>query len=473
MKPFLILIAGLLPLGGLTAHSLWLLMTGASDARGSDGAAAVAVDPNASKSAASSALAECGATQEVLGQLENIDLYDVRSLPALTAQAPDSFSQVVAAWTPIHNVGDAWTELSQIYPKPKDDKAEKDEKALKTENEALQNYLKSPAFKGLTNADELSDVLQARIDEIANVLDSRVALVQAQKLFEDRNYSDCLKRLDAIRIEALPASDRSQPEMLRKRAKFRGHWARHESQGEATARTRAELQRLVEESPEPATSDDREFLERKQNDLQAIDAKLRLADLFNADKSPLTLDGLLDGGDKLLADHPSTADEVQRKFREWLVKQFPKRKRLDFDPLLQEAWTKGGLYKSGVFQTGNQPDAPAVWFKYWETPAGYRTKKPFLQIYLSELEAAPAGMTEVRLLDEYEAGRAALLKKVHSRTSWDTFSKLCESLQEEADKYYARRGPGVEPAIAFRQAGEVAAKVRDRWDIAGRMLKSP
>ncbi|HVW02902.1 MAG TPA: hypothetical protein VHB77_21260, partial [Planctomycetaceae bacterium] len=403
---------------------------------------------------------QCAETQPVLTQLEHLDLYDVRALPALAADR-EPFAQVATAWTPLRKTGEAWTELSQIY---------RHKPAPTAESEALQAYLKSPAFSGLASGGELADALQARIDVVQEANRSTASLAQAEKLFASRSYADCLKQLDSIKVEALSASDQSALETLRRRAQFRRHWARHESQGAASPKARDELRKLLDDSPEPVTDEDRALVERKRGDLQEIDAKVRLAELFG--KSHLTLEDLLDGSEQLLADHPDTAEELQRKFREWLLKQFPKRQRLSVDPLLQETWTKEGRYKQGIFRVGSQSGAASVWFKYWETPAEFRANKAAAhQIYRSQLESDPEILTEVRLLDEYEAGRAALLKRVSSQSAWDTFAQLCANLQEQADKYYARRGPDVEPAIGFRNAGETAARVRDRWDIAGRLLK--
>ena len=462
MKPFLILLAGLLPLGGLTAHSLWLLMTGDVAIDSADDGADAPVDFESGRKSADSAGQQCAETQPVLTQLEQLDLYDVRSLPALAADR-EPFSQVAAAWAPIRKTGDAWTELAQIYRR---------KPAPTAESEALQAYLKSPAFAGLASGNELGEALQARIDVVEATNRSTAALEQAEKLFSSRAWVECIKKLDTIKVETLSAADRATLDTLRRRAEFRRHWARHEAQGTASAKARDELQKLLDDSPEPVTDEDRAFLERKQGDLKEIDAKVRLTDLFG--KSQLTLEGLLDGSEQLLGDHPATEEELRRRFREWLVKQFPRRQKLSFDPLLQEAWTKEGRYKHGIFRPGSQPGAASVWFKYWETPADFRANKAAPhQIYRSQLESDPTALTEVRLLDEYEAGRAALLKKVSSQNAWDTFAQLCAKLQEQADQYYARRGPDVEPAIGFRNAGETAARVRDRWDIAGRLLKSP
>ena len=462
MKIYVVLALGMLPLAVLTASSLF--------GRGSADSNAVAADAKgtldlvALESVAKSAAESAEKEQPAVLRFIELEPFATSTLPAVTmGAAGERFKPVDKAWSELKKAQEACTELASIDRQPLEPK-EKIEK--------METFLAAHPLKELNGGEDLENYLRRWLRSNIKRQTAADVLDTIRKHYKNKRYRESLDGIEQISPGVLTASEQEELDQYKKKSVFVEYWKNLPSTTESAKTRFKALDHLLTNTPPAADAEDQNVLARKKDEVVQLQRRARVDDLFES--PPSRLRELIEECGRILADDPDSKHQLRDGVIAWIENRIGALPPPSYPAVLQEAWDTDGKYLRGVFVKSNSSGSPM--YKYWESAAAYRAKNAYdRSLYLSELKSEPAELTEVRICREFNSGRQKLLKKLDSERSWETFAKLCESLQKEVEDYRPndqnKSSVSSTRKSSLSSSRKLAKEALDEWSTLGKLFK--
>jgi hypothetical protein len=333
----------------------------------------------------------------------------------------------------------------------------------------LKNNLQQPKrLAGIAGAEELSDLIDNRIDQLNRKLKYREALEKAEKAFANGQWEDCQKALATLDAQGVASEEQDRAKNLGARAAFHLHWKELPSADQPIKDRSRKLEDMLSSSPPPASPDQVEFRKKRQEEAAALGRTIKVDNLFAT--PPTQFRELAEECQRTLADDPLARDRLREGVNGWIKSRMASKPKVNIPEGVKEAWAKNGEYWQGIFEAVPATASQDQWFKYWSDVSKYREGGNYQHdIYLSMLRAAPEQPLEIQLTDQFNAELANLLKDVSLRRRWEDFAKHCEDWQKNITEYYSKRQLKDGP-LSFVTPRELAGEILSQWKIMDRLF---
>ncbi|HVX10961.1 MAG TPA: hypothetical protein VHC22_07270 [Pirellulales bacterium] len=471
MRYLLIVVLACSPLAALTAWSLWEGVSGYATPVNNENPV---ISPTVEKRA-SAAIAAASEEQRLVQELAQTDPLGTRD-PELpdTADAP-----LKEAWTGSQQARKLLSKFARVGKTniPSDVAPNVQRHEAEAALARLKGFIdteKPNSMGQLSGADDFFALLERRASDLQKEIGrfqqkDRIAEAAAavQSDLDQGRYDACLKRLDREPLAQVADVDLSeQLQRLRKRAEYGRAWDVLDQTGATADReTLKKMEAFFRKYPDPPSAAERDRHAQLERRLDRLKSEISVHVLDQA----RDLDTLLSEAAQIIGNgqiEESIKQQARHQVTEWLQHRLPKIEAPQSLLGKQEAVTKSGQRKIGIFFLPPGVDN----FRFWTDRKNRdKLRQGEEQIASSTLDQPPAAPRYVMWAERYNQQAADLLRGGTTRADWQQFADDCDAWQQQLAAYREQWGIEDEPdrscrEWSFRDAGLIARNVLRHWN---------
>jgi len=482
MRYLLVVVIACAPLAALTGWSFWQAARGAA---GSGGVGSPADTAEMVKRAnALAGQAKLGST--FASQLAQADLLEAGG-PSLDDPDDAKLKAAAEAW----NHSRQARQLASKYAKaaaihiaddaPSAARRREVEAAVSRLREFVsterQNYVGQ-----VDGADELFAMLDRRIHQLEAEIDGykrkdqmAAALAAVKNDLDQGRYEACLKRLNGDPLAGASDADLvDELQKLRKRAEYRRAWEDLMAVSAASDGSRDsynQIEAFLRRYPDPPTPAERDMQTQIEQSRDHLKSEMSVHLLDQA----RDLDTLLVEASQIVSNariEASVKQQARHQVTEWLANHLPKIEPPAFLLGKQEAVTKNGQRKIGIFFLPPGAEQYRFWAERRDRSDRPRGDEQFAR---GSFEQEPATPQYIVWAQQYNQCLETVLGEGAARSDWQQFADDCDTRQQQLAAYRQRWGVDDEPdrssrEWSFRDAAGIARNVLKRWTQYERIL---